>query len=661
MAEAGKKHSRQIPSRSMLFGSAGLLNFCLLTRIVRAPGFQEIDMPIKVRCKACETVLNLSDQAAGKVVKCKQCGERVRVPVPKGNPPAARARAPQEDIENHRSGNPLAGLDLRNIEDTKRKVCPGCARPVDADMVECPKCGVTIATGALSERQRIRLERKGPPPEEFYRAIWSNGWKFLKNHWGYGVRTAMIWSLTLTMSLTSLYSLNYYVKARTAALQKSAAEDTENIKITGDVLTISVPKEKGAMAVYDRTIYTTAGEVIKLRAPHKQPMYEPPSAFWIFLTVVFQLGFGGWAWTLAVTIARLTLAGEKRIKRFPMDFFGNLTMGFRFYVWPTILLMPFLWISGVIGYFSPLAAGIVTSVLLVIPLLVLPAAVIHMTQNYQYRGWLFWWMAKDTFRTIGPSIYILVLNLFMVLLIPLCVSIAMAVFGSRIASWLLAREAVALEWAKNNIMDMGEGNLQFLCYEMPIVFTFSFIVCFIICGMMSFPAVFMMRVIGLYGVYFKPDLSLVNEFPDLEAAGFGPRFLAFMIDAILMALLGVAGGIVGGLFGLLFRYYGWGALAEFLEQVAQVIASLILIGFYFASMESGASRATLGKASIGLMALRDDDKPMLRQQAYGRAAAAFLTVLTLFIGFLPCAFRSDKKAIHDLMSKSKVVWRGEEN
>lgn len=644
----------------MLFGSAGLLNFCLLTRIVRAPEFQEIDMPIKVRCKACETVLNLSDQAAGKVVKCKQCGERVRVPVPNSDRPAARTRAPREEAETG-SGNPLAGLDLRNIEDTKRKVCPGCARPVDPDMVECPKCGVTIATGALSERQRIRLQRKGPPPEEFYRAIWSNSWKFLKNHWGYGVRTAMIWSLTLTMSLTSLYALNYYVKSRTAELQNSAADDTENIKITGDVLTISVPKDKGAMVVYDRTIYTTAGEVIKLRAPHKQPMYEPPSAFWIFLTVVFQLGFGGWAWTLAVTIARLTLAGEKRIKRFPMDFFGNLTMGFRFYVWPTILLLPFLWISCVIGYFNPLAAGIVTSVLLVIPLLVLPAAVTHMTQNYQYRSWLLWWMAKDTFRTIGPSIYILMLNLFMVLLIPLCVSIVMAVFGSRIAAWLLAQEAVALEWAKNNIMDMGEGNLQFLCYEMPIVFTCSFIVCFIICGMMSFPAVFMMRVIGLYGVYFKPDLSLVNEFPDLEAAGFGPRFLAFMIDAILMALLGVAGGIVGGLFGLLFGWYGWGALAVFLEQATQVIASLILIGFYFASMESGASRATLGKASIGLMVLRDDDKPMLRQQAYGRAAAAFVTALTLFIGFLPSAFRSDKKAIHDLMSKSKVVWRGEEN
>ncbi len=616
-------------------------------------------MSIKVRCKACETVLNVSDQAAGKVVKCKQCGERVRVPVPKGDRPAAMVRPPKE--EEHFPGDPLASLDLRSMEDTKRKVCPGCASPVNIDAVECPKCGVTIATGGLSERQRIRHERKGPPPEEFYGAIWSNAWRFLKRHWGYGVRTAMIWSLTLSISLTCLVSLNYYVRTRAVELQASADADKTNITIDGDVLTIKVPKEKSSTVVYDKTHFTTTGQTIQLRAPHLQPFYEPPSAFWIFLTVVFQLGFGGWAWTLAITIAKLTMSGEKAIKRFPMDFFGNLTMGFRFYVWPAVLLMPFLWISGVISIFSPIASGITTCVFMLIPFLVLPAAVIHMTQNYHYRGWLLWWMAKDFFKTIKPCMYIFMLNLFMVFLVPLGVAIAMIVFGSRIIAWLLAQEAMALEWAKANIMNMGEGNFQFMFYQMPLVFTFFFLVFFVICGLMSFPAVFMMRVVGLYGVYFKPDLSLVNEFPDLEPAGFGPRFLAYMIDLIIVSLLGVVGGFVGTLFGLLFMYYGMDSMVFMLEQVARAIASLLLAGFYFASMESGASRATLGKASIGLIVLRDDDKPMPRQQAFGRAASGFVTILTFYIGFLLCLFRADKKAMHDLMSKSKVVWRVEEN
>ena len=615
-------------------------------------------MPIKVRCKACEAVATVSDQAAGKVVKCKQCGERIRVPMPKGDRPAAKA-SPEPEAENI-SGDPLASLDLRNVEDSKRRICPGCARPVHTDAKECPKCGVEIATGGLSERQRIRYERKGPPPEEFYGIIWSNGWKFLKKHWGYGVRTAMIWSVTLSMSLTCMFALSYYRISRAAELQASADADTANIKIEGNVLTLTVPKEKGSKAVYDRTYYTAPGQVIKLRAPHLQPMFEPPAAFWIFLTVVFQLGFGGWAWTLAIAITRLTLAGEKKIKRFPMDFFGNLTMGFRFYVWPAVLLIPFNWITNILGIFNPVAAIIFGCCLLIIPLLVLPAAIIHMTQNYQYRAWLIWWMAKDFVKTIKPSMYIFVLNLFMVLIVPLGVAITMLVAGVRIIAWLLLQEDAALKWAKANIMDMGEGNFQFMFYQMPMVFTFYFLTFFVICGLMAFPAVFMMRVIGLYGLYFKPDLSIVNEFPDMETAGFGPRFLAFQIDMILVVLLSLVGGFIGTLFGMLFTFYGWSA-APLLQLGVQFITTIALVGFYFASMESGASRSTLGKASIGLMVLREDNKPMTREQAFGRFGSGLVTALTFYIGFLLCFFRADKKALHDIMSKTKVVWRGEEH
>lgn len=623
-------------------------------------------MPIRVRCKACETVLTFPDQAAGKVFKCKQCGERVRIPVPKGDRPKAKARPVEEESEEDpyggdSYGDPLANLDLGRMEDTKRRVCPGCATPVHLDDVECPKCGVTIATGTLSERQRLKHERKGPPPAEFYGAIWKNGGKFLKNHWSYAVRTGLIWSLTLTMSMTCLVALSYYMRTRSAQLLESAKADTTNIAISGDELIITVPKEKGSKVEYDKTFYLTPGEIIRLPAPHKQPLYEPPAWFWIFLTVVFQLGFGGWAWTLAITIAKLTLAGEKRIKRFPMDFFGNLTMGFRFYVWPSVLLFPFLMLVAPIGILSPVAAGIINACLLLIPLLVLPAAVIHMTQNYQYRGWLIWWMAKDFFKTMNPSLYIFMLNLFMVLLVPLAVAITVIVMSSRIINYLLTQQAAALAWAKANIMDMGEGNFEFMFYQMPLVFTFFFIVFLIICGLMAGPAVFMMRVIGLYGVYFKPDLTLVNEFPDLQAAGFGPRFLAFLIDYIILTLMALVGGFVGTLFGMLFNFYGWGDLAVILSNVIRTIATLGLWGFYFSSGESGAARSTLGKAAIGIMVLGDNDKPLTRKQAWGRAASAFVTSLTFYIGFLMCFFRADKKTMHDLMSKSKVVWRGEES
>ena len=251
------------------------------------------------------------------------------------------------------------------------------------------------------------------------------------------------------------------------------------------------------------------------------------------------------------------------------------------------------------------------------------------------------------------------MNLFLVLLVPISVAIAGAVMQAKISLWLLTQEAAVLEWLKANVRDFGEGNVRFLFYQMPLVFSVLFTFFFIVCSLMSFPAVFMMRVIGLYGLYFRADLAVVNEFPDLEPAGFGPRYLAYLVDNIIMMLLAGAGFFVGTLFGLLFNFYGW-SIADQLALGVSIVATLGLWGFYFSAGESGSARATLGKWSIGLIVLRDDNKPQTRQQAFARAASAFVTSLTLYIGFIMCFFRADKKAMHDLMSKSNVVWQGEQ-
>lgn len=614
-------------------------------------------MPIKVRCEGCQTVLNVSDQAAGKAVKCKQCGGRVLVP--SGDSPAATRPRSKAKVASENPDDLFSGLDLDRAEDTKRKVCPGCARPVRDDDVECPKCGVTIATGSLSDKQRRRVERRGPPPEEFYSTVWPNGWKFLKKHWQFGVQTALVWTVCLSMSMTSLFALNYYVTNRVSSLHEMVKAGGANIEIKDGSVRVTVPKEGGSNVVYDGTYYTAKGTTITLPIPEIQARKEPPSLFWMGMTLVFQLGFGGWAWTLATTIAGVTMAGEKKVKRFTLDFFGNLTMGFRFYVWPTVLTLPLLVIPMVIVPFNLQAGAIIATSMMIVPLLVLPAAVVHMSQKYSYRAWLLTWMARDFWKTIAPSMYIFAMNLFLVLLVPISVAIAGAVMQAKISLWLLTQEAAVLEWLKANVMDFGEGNLRFLFYQMPLVFSVLFTFFFIVCSLMSFPAVFMMRVIGLYGLYFRADLAVVNEFPDLEPAGFGPRYLAYLVDNIIMMLLAGAGFFVGTLFGLLFNFYGW-SIADQLALGVSIVATLGLWGFYFSAGESGSARATLGKWSIGLIVLRDDNKPQTRQQAFARAASAFVTSLTLYIGFIMCFFRADKKAMHDLMSKSKVVWQGEQ-
>lgn len=615
-------------------------------------------MAIKVRCEGCETVLKVPDEAAGKSVKCRQCGGRVKVPSAQSVPSSGARRKKTEQSASVDPDDVFAGLDLERAEDTKKKICPGCARPVREEDIECPKCGVTIATGALSEKQRIRIERRGPPPEEFYANVWGDSWKFLKKHWRFGVQTALVWTVCMSMSFTCLYSWGYYLRSRTAALNEMITGGQGGITVEGNRVVIKVP-ESGGNVTYDGTVYTNKGQTYYRPLPPEQAMWEPPSLFWLGMFAVFQLGFGGWAWTLATTIAGVTMAGEKRVKRFTLDFFANLTMGFRFYAWPAVLMLPVLLIPAVIAYFNVTAGAIASAVIQLFPLLVLPAAVVHMSQKYTHRAWLLYWMVRDFIRTAAPSLYIFGMNLVLVFLIPVGVFIGIGVTWQNTSGYLMTQQASALEWLKSNVMDMGTGNLQFLFYEMPIVFTSCFIFYLILFSLMSFPAVFMMRVVGLYGVYFRADLSIVNEFPDLEPVGFGPRFLAYLVDSIIITLLGGVGRFIGVLFGLLFNFYGW-SIADQLALGVSAVASLGLIGFYFAAGESGAARATLGKWSIGMIVLRDDDKVQTRQQALGRAASALVTALTFYIGFIICAFRPDRKALHDILSKSKVVWQPEQ-
>ncbi|MCA9036734.1 MAG: RDD family protein [Planctomycetaceae bacterium] len=632
-------------------------------------------MPIKVRCRACEAVLNVPEKAAGRVVLCKSCGGKVKVPVPAGSAPTGgnageprrRRRPPAEETDsgdaNSFGGDLFGGIDLNRAEDSRRKVCPACASPVHINDVECPKCKVTIATGVLSERQRLIKERKGPPPAEFYSKIWSDGGKFLKKHMNYAVLTAVIWSITLSMAGTCSYAYNWYIKGRTAELLESMKE--ANGVIEGDTLVINI--EKGGNTTYDGKRYTAKSEAqtIRLPSPYLQPFRDPPAIFWLGMTIVFQLGFGGWGWILAVKIAQLTMEGQKKIKRFQFDFFATLTMGFRFYFWPVVLMAPLIWIIPLLavtgGRNGQIGAGILASVLFLLPMLLfLPAAVVHTTQKYGYRAWLINWMARDFGKTIAPSLYIAGLNIVLVLLVPIILAGVGIALQARLLATALNAQSEVLGWLASNLVDMGDGSMRFLFYELPLTFGALFIIYALLCSLVSFPAVFMMRVIGLYGLYFKPDLSLVNEFPDNTPVGFGPRFLAFLVDYIIMIVLLIPASVLGYLGALMFVYYGYPELGQKLNNVVYAISALALWGIYFAKGESGAARATLGKWSLGLIVLRDDGKPLTPKQAFGRVASAFVTSITFYIGFIMCAFRSDRKAMHDLMSKSKVIWRSDE-
>jgi len=377
------------------------------------------------------------------------------------------------------------------------------------------------------------------------------------------------------------------------------------------------------------------------------------------MTAVFSLGFGGWFWTIATTIARTTMAGEKKIKRFQFDFFANLTLGVRFYAWPTILMLPLLLIPAGLAAVNPLIAGILAGVMLIFPVLALPSAIVHMAQNYSYRAWLLSWMGRDLGRTFGASLYVFAMFFGLVLLVPGGIAGAAAAMNTKLAAFLTGQETAALDWLKGTIGDMGDGAWRFAFYQMPLTFSACFVTFGILFSLISFPLVFMLRAIGLFGLYFRSDLSLANEFADFEQATFGPRYLAFLVDIIIMVLLAVPGMVVGQFLGFVYGMYG-GPHQSPVSLGLGGFASMILWGMYYALGESGAARATLGKWSIGTVVMRDDNLPLDRKLAWKRAVWSLVSLILVFLPFLSCIFRTDRKALQDQMTGTKVVWQPEQ-
>ncbi|MCH2212002.1 MAG: RDD family protein [Fuerstiella sp.] len=620
-------------------------------------------MPIKVRCKHCQAVLAVSDKARGRAINCRECGGRVEV----GNGQSKSPEKKKRRQASFSSDNLFGGIDLKAVEDRKQKICPSCANVVSDEDTICSNCGVHIETGVLSERERLRRERKGPPPEEFYGDVWGNAWKFTWENRSWILSSAVIWSVTATMALCALFTLSWYIDGRAEELRYSGKG---MIDITEERVLIDLRENlEDGVANYDGTRFTKssvyADGTLTFPGPRVGAMQSPPSVFWGIIFLVSVLGFGGWVWTLAVQVVRTTMSRQDKIKRFHTDMFASMAMGFRSIFWPLVLFWPFAAIPFVIQFLTGnlVAVGIAWVCIYLVPLfLFLPSALVHMTQTYTYRGWLLNWVSLDFVKTLLPSLYVSVLMFGFVLITPLTCCILMIVFKDSVAYAYTNQVEIPILSSLMQYDPSGGAEFKtFAFFRLPLLAATAFMGSIILFGVLACPTVFMMRIYGLFGYYFRPDLSLINEQVELEPAGFGPRFLSFLIDTILLGVMAGVSAVIGPLvikvFGFLYNF-SESAVSVGSWVVAGTLTA-ILWAIYFSTWESGQNRGTLGKIAVGLIVLTKDDKPLTVKKAFSRTLCSVLTVLCLFAGFVMCAFHPGRRSLQDVICKTKVVWRGE--
>ncbi len=156
--------------------------------------------------------------------------------------------------------------------------------------------------------------------------------------------------------------------------------------------------------------------------------------------------------------------------------------------------------------------------------------------------------------------------------------------------------------------------------------------------------------------------------PRVEYAGFWLRFLALLIDNVVMGLAFVLILIplifLTGLEGFIGEFHpneelndaGIFMLVSLVFLVAT--ASLLLTWLYHALMESSEWQATLGKKALGLVVTDMAGQRLSFGRSTGRHFGKIVTnLIPAFIGYIMAGFTEKKQALHDMLAGCLVLRR----
>lgn len=152
-----------------------------------------------------------------------------------------------------------------------------------------------------------------------------------------------------------------------------------------------------------------------------------------------------------------------------------------------------------------------------------------------------------------------------------------------------------------------------------------------------------------------------KNMPDHVLAPTGKRFLALLIDGIiLMVLGGVLGGVYGALVGSNLPAYSEYD-PEFSQAFVQVQMTAMVIGIvvnaiYHVFFMTRTNGQTPGKQILGIRVVKKDGIPFTVMDAILRNVIGYwVSGIVLYIGYLWAFFDSESQAWHDKIAGTVVV------
>lgn len=154
---------------------------------------------------------------------------------------------------------------------------------------------------------------------------------------------------------------------------------------------------------------------------------------------------------------------------------------------------------------------------------------------------------------------------------------------------------------------------------------------------------------------------------NFRLAGFGKRFLAYILDGII---IGIAFTLILIPFGGIFAFLGMsgGAMdgdissgeaaalaATGISFLGIILLAIVAPVVYDALMTASPRQATLGKSIMKIKVVKENGEPLTTGDAFIRALVKYVTGQFCFLLLLVCLFNKEEQNLHDLAAKTFVI------
>ena len=160
--------------------------------------------------------------------------------------------------------------------------------------------------------------------------------------------------------------------------------------------------------------------------------------------------------------------------------------------------------------------------------------------------------------------------------------------------------------------------------------------------------------------------TLTPEKKEVQYAGFWLRFVAYIIDDLIVGFVGFLislpfiGGIIFSAINMENTQELTGSsfmgIAGILGSVTGLVLASIAVGWlYFALMESSKNQGTLGKMALSLKVTDLEGNPISFARATGRYFGKILSSMVMMIGYILAGLTEKKQALHDILAGCLVI------